>query len=53
MQFAETWMQLDTVMSEVGWKEKDIYDITGICNLKCHSGEFTCEAETDSQTWGA
>ena len=53
MQFAETWMQLDTVMSEVGWKEKDIYDITGICNLKCHSGKFTCETETDSQTWRA
>lgn len=45
-------MQLDTIMSEVGWKEKDIYDITYIWNLKCDSGEFTCEAETDSQTWG-
>ena len=53
MVFAETWMQLDSVMSEVGWKEKDRYDITYIWNLKCDSGESTCEAETDSQTWGA
>ena len=34
MVFAETWMQLDSVMSEVGWKEKDRYDITYIWNLK-------------------
>ena len=50
MQFAATWMDLETIiLSEVSQKEIP-YDITYMWNLKYDINELIYETETDSQT---
>ena len=38
------------ILSKVGQKEKDKYDITYMWNLKYNTNEHIYETETDSQT---
>ena len=50
MPFAAKWMGLEMiVLSEVGQKKTNSYDITYMWILKYNTNELTYEAETDSQ----
>ena len=49
MTFAATWMDLEIIIvSEV--RERQIYDITYLWNLKFDTNEFIYKMETNSQT---
>ena len=49
MTFAVTWMDLEIIiLSEV--RERQIYDITYMWNLKYDTNEFICKMEINSQT---
>ena len=49
MSFIATWMQLDfLILNELSQKEKDIYDITYMWNLKHDTNEPIYRTETHS-----
>ena len=51
MPFAETWMDLETIiLSEVKSERQIPYDIIYMWNLKYDTNELIHNAETDSQT---
>ena len=51
MPFAATWTDLEIIiLTEVSLKERQIYDITSVWNLKYNTNECIYETETNSQT---
>ena len=47
---ATTWMDLETITLSKSEKERQIYDIIFMWNLKYATTEPICETGTDSQT---